>query len=33
MPVDDDQRAKGVVEIAQIEDNPVLGCWISPPAR
>ncbi len=25
MPVDDDQRAKGIVEIAQIEDNPVLG--------
>lgn len=25
MPVDDDQRAKGVVEVSQIEDNPVLG--------
>ena len=25
MPIDDDQRAKGVVSVAQIEDNPVLG--------
>lgn len=25
MPVDDDQRAKGVVAVSQIEDNPVLG--------